>query len=179
MSRARILQSMVENAKVDEGIEEDPRRHAQAALDYSRDAIEFARGTQNRRLLGRAYTWHGLTLSNEFFNAVDAATEAMNTAGGHLDRGLHDTAWEDLRLLRTRLTRTHSVDTTLQAWSQGAVGDRTYRQISDEFAAILIPKVWEIEEHKIARVATRLAMSPKKVRRILARAGLLEAASTA
>ncbi len=178
MARARILQTMVENAKVEEGIDEDPRRHAQAALDYSRDAIEFARRTQNRRLLGRAHTWHGLTLANEFFNSPDPAMEALTTASSYLDHGFHDTAWEDLRVLRARLTKAHNVDTTLQAWSQGVIGDRTYRQISDEFAAILIPKVWEMEERKIARVATRLAISPKKVRRILARAGLLQAASS-
>src|SRR5205085_5413310 len=64
-SRARILQCMTENAKLEEGIEESTagsHRHAQAALDYARDAVEFAKHTQNRRLLGRAYTWHGLTL---------------------------------------------------------------------------------------------------------------------
>ena len=179
MARARILGSMIENAKVEEGIDEDLRRHAQAALDYSRDAIEYARGTQNRRLLGRAYTWHGLTLSNEVLNSTDAAIEAMNTAASYLEHGYHDTAWEDVRLLKSRLAKTHTVDATLQAWSQGAVGDRTFRQISDEFAAILIPKVWELEERKIARVATKLAISPKKVRRILVRAGLLQDADLA
>ena len=53
MARARILQCMVENAKLEEGIEEDPRRHAQAALDYIRDATNLARATENRRLLAR------------------------------------------------------------------------------------------------------------------------------
>lgn len=173
MARARILECMIENAKLDEGIEEDPRQRAQAALDYIRDAIEFARSTQNRRLLGRAYTWHGLTLSNEFFNAHDEAIEAMNTAATYLDHGFHDTAWEDLRALKARLAGLHSIDETLHAWSHGTVGDRTFRQLTDEFAAIIIPKVWEIEGRKIARVATRLSISPKKVRRVLSRAGLL------
>jgi len=35
----------------------------------------------------------------------------------------------------------------------------------------VIPKVWEKEGKKVARVAKRLSVSPKKVRRILARAG--------
>ena len=173
MSRARILQCMVENAKLEEGIEEDPRRHAQAALDYVRDAIEFARTTQNRRLLARAHTWHGLTLSNEFFGDHHDAGEAMNIASTYLDHGFHDTAWEDLRTLKARVTGSHSVDETLLAWSQGEVGNRTFRQISDQFAEIIIPRVWEIEGRKIARVATRLSISPKKVRRALTRAGLL------
>jgi len=82
-SRARILQCMTENGKLEEGIEEgegNTRRHAQAALDYARDAAEFAKHTQNRRLLGRACTWHGLTLTNEFFDSIDAARDLMNLA---------------------------------------------------------------------------------------------------
>jgi tetratricopeptide (TPR) repeat protein len=173
MSRARILQCMVENGKLEEGIEEDPRRHAQSALEYIRDAIQLAKTTQNRRLLARVHTWHGLTLSNEFFADHAAAGEAMNMASTYLDHGFHDTAWEDLRALKTRVTGSQSVDETLLAWSQGQVGNRTFRQISDEFAEIIIPRVWEIEGRKIARVATRLSISPKKVRRALTRAGLI------
>jgi tetratricopeptide (TPR) repeat protein len=173
MSRARVLQCMIENAKLDEGIQEDPRRHAHAALDYILDAISFARGTQNRRLLARAHTWHGLTLCNDFFRSHDAAIEAMNSARAYLDHGFHDTAWEDFQRLRESVIKTHTVDETLHAWSQGAVGNKTFREISEQFAEIVIPKVWELEGRKIARVASRLAISPKKVRRALSRAGLL------
>jgi tetratricopeptide (TPR) repeat protein len=172
MARSRILQCMVENAKLEEGIDDD-RRHAQAALDYIRDAIELAHSTQNRRLLARVHTWHGLTLSNEFFCDHDAARDAMNTAGGYLDHGFHDTAWEDLRTLKARVIKSHAIDETLLAWSQGAVGDHTFREISEQFAEIIIPKVWEMEGRKVARVASRLSISPKKVRRALTRAGLL------
>jgi DNA-binding NtrC family response regulator len=51
------------------------------------------------------------------------------------------------------------------------VGDKTFRQISEEFAEIVIARVWEREGRKVSRVATRLSISPKKVRRILARVG--------
>lgn len=175
-ARARILQAMVENGKLEEGIEGgDPRQHAQAALDYIRDAVEFAKHTQNRRLLGRAYTWHGLTLANEFFDSLDAARELMNQAETYLQSDFHDTAWEDLEMLKQRVLKSGKVHQALQAWSMGVVGDRTFQQITEEFAAIIIPKVWEMEDRKIARVATRLSISPKKVRRILMRAGLLGA----
>jgi tetratricopeptide (TPR) repeat protein len=173
MARARLLQSIVENAKVEEGIEGDPRRHAQAALDYIRDAIELARSTQNRRLLARVHTWHGLILSNEYFNDLEAATHAMNTASSFLDHGYHDTAWEDLRTLKGRVVKSQSVNDKLRAWSHGDVGSRTFQQLEEEFAEIIIPKVWEREERKISRVATKLSISPKKVRRALSRAGLL------
>ncbi len=78
---------------------------AQAALDYIRDAIESAQSTQNRRLLARVHTWHGLTLSNEYFNDLEAATHAMNTANSFLDHGYHDTVWEELRTLKGRVWR--------------------------------------------------------------------------
>jgi len=173
MARARLLQSIVENAKVDEGIEGDPRRHAQAALDYIRDAIELARSTQNRRLLARVHTWHGLILSNEYFNDLEAATHAMNSANSFLDHGYRDTAWEDLRTLKARVVKSQSVNDKLRAWSHGDVGSRTFQQLEEEFAEIIIPKVWEREGRKISRVATKLSISPKKIRRALSRAGLL------
>lgn len=179
MARGRILQCMVENSKLDEGIEEDPRRHAQAALDYIRDALDLARSTQNRRLLARAHTWHGLTLSNEFFNSHDAALEAMNLANSYLNHSFHDTAWDDVQTLKGRVLKSNTVDEILLAWSQGSVGDKTFRQISEEFAEIIIPKVWEHEGRKVARVAAKLSISPKKVRRALIRAGLLKKAARA
>jgi tetratricopeptide (TPR) repeat protein len=178
MARARILECMVENTKLEEGIDEDPRRHAQAALDYIRDAIGFAQGTENRHLLARVHTWHGLTLSNDFFRSQEAAVEAMNTARTYLDHGFHDTAWQDFQSLRARVVKAQTIDRTLHAWSQGTVGNTTFKELSEQFAEIIIPKVWELEGRKIARVATRLAISPKKVRRALDRAGLLSREKT-
>jgi DNA-binding NtrC family response regulator len=53
------------------------------------------------------------------------------------------------------------------------LGDKSFQQVTEEFAEIVIPKVWAREGKKISRVAERLSISPKKVRRILRRAGLL------
>lgn len=175
MARARLLQCIVENAKVEEGIEGDPRPHAQAALDYIRDAVELARSTQNRRLLARVHTWYGLTLSNEYFNDVEAATHAMGAASSFLEHGYHDTAWQDLRILKGRVVKSQPVDDKLRAWSQGEVGNRTFQQLEEEFAEIVIPKIWEREGRKISRVAAKLSISPKKIRRALSRAGLIRA----
>lgn len=144
MARGRIFQCMVENAKLEEGLEDDPRRHAQA-------------------------------LANDFFNQRDAALAAYNVANSHLDHRFHDTAWEDLQTLKARMLRENKVDEVLLAWSQGAVGNKTFKQISEEFAELIVPKVWANEGRKVARVAARLSISPKKVRRALIRAGLMEA----
>jgi tetratricopeptide (TPR) repeat protein len=174
MARARILQCTVANARVEEGIEERPnaRSHAQAALDYARDAVEMATHTQNRRLLARVHTWHGLTLSNPFFNARDKAREAMHQASAYLEPGVHDHVWEDFQALKGRILAGADVNATLLAWSHGQVGDKTFQQLEEDFADIVIPEVWEQEGRRVSRVAKRLSISPKKVRRVLERLGL-------
>ena len=164
---------MIENARVEEGIDEgtEPGKHAFLAQDYAHEATELARNTQNRRLLAHTYIWQGLTCSNRFFDDPDNARRCYDQAV-HLSMDNHaDSAWEDLQTLKAKVLRGSSVNPTLRAWSQGSVGDKTFQQISEEFAELIIPKVWEREGRKISRVASRLSMSPKKVRRILSRVG--------
>lgn len=173
MARSRLLRCMVENARVEEGIGEttEPGNHARLAQDFAHEAIELAKHTENRRLLAYAYIWEGLTYSNRFFNDLEAARLSHDQAVA-LSKGVHvEGAWDDLQTLNTRVLRAGSVNPTLRAWSQGSVGDKTFQQITEEFAELIIPKVWEREGRKISRVATRLSISPKKVRRILGRVG--------
>jgi tetratricopeptide (TPR) repeat protein len=174
MARARVIQCMAENAKCEEGIEDgqDPGRHAQFAQEFAREAVECARHTQNRRLQARAYICQGLTLSNEYFHNPEAARQSCDQATMLLKTDPRDSLWEELQSLRTRILRAGSVDATLRAWSQGAVGDKSFQQITEQFAELVIPKVWESEGKKVSRVAERLSISPKKVRRILDRLGL-------
>jgi tetratricopeptide (TPR) repeat protein len=173
MARARLLLCMIENARVEEGIGESttPGSHARMAQDYAHEAVELARHTQNRRLLAHIYIWQGLTYCNRFFDDPDAARRCYDQVV-MLSKGDHaDSAWEDLQTLKARALRGGSINPTLRAWSQGSVGAKTFQQISEEFAELVIPKVWEREGGKISRVAARLSMSPKKVRRILNRVG--------
>ena len=86
-------------------------------------------------------------------------------------RGENDLLVEALADLKTRIVQAAGINDTLRAWSEGMLGDKTFQQIAEEFAEIVIPKVWMREEKKIARVAERLSISPKKVRRILRNAG--------
>jgi tetratricopeptide (TPR) repeat protein len=173
MARARLLLCMIENARVEEGIGEstEPGNHARLAQDCAHEAIELAKHTQNRRLLAHAHVWQGLTYCNRFFDDPDSARRSYDQAIT-LSKGDHaDSSWNDLQALKTRVLRGGSVDPTLRAWSQGSVGDKTFQQISEEFAELVIPKVWEREGRKVSRVAARLSVSPKKVRRILNRVG--------
>jgi hypothetical protein len=171
MARVRLLQCMLENARTDEGIGDasDPSTPARLAQDFAQEAIELAKHTQNRRLLAYSYIWQGLTFCNRFFDDPDSARRCYDQAIT-LSRGDHaDSAWEDLQTLKSKVLRGGSVNPTLRAWSQGAVGDKTFQEIAEEFATLIIPKVWEREGRKVSRVAARLSMSPKKVRRILDR----------
>ncbi len=173
MARTRLLRCMVENARVEEGIGDgaEPSSHAHLAQDFAQEAVELGKHTENRRLVAYAHIWLGLTYSNRFFNDLESARLCYDQAV-MLSKGVHaEGAWEDLQTLKTRVLRAGSVNPTLRAWSQGSVGDKTFQQITEEFAELIIPKVWERENRKISRVASRLSISPKKVRRILSRAG--------
>ncbi len=173
MARARLLLCMIENGRVEEGIGEstEPGNHARLAQDYAHEAIELAKHTQNRRLLAHTYIWQGLTHANRFFDDTDAARRCYDQVITISKDNHADSAWEDLQSLKAKVLRGGSVNPTLRAWSEGSVGDKTFQQISEEFAELIVPKVWEREGRKVSRVATRLSMSPKKVRRILNRVG--------
>lgn len=171
MARARLLECMVENSKLEEGIE-DPAWVSHLALEAAREAVELARGTENRRLLARALIWNGLTICNTSPGSLDAAREISEQAGSLLKHEVQDHIWEDLQALKTKVVSGGSVDARLQAWSQGVVGERTFQQLTEDFADLIIPKIWEHEDRKVARVSRRLSISPKKVRRVLARLGL-------
>ncbi|MGB7150542.1 MAG: tetratricopeptide repeat protein [Terriglobales bacterium] len=174
MVRARILQCMIENAKVEEEIGggADPGSHARRAFEFSQEAIDLAKHTQHHLLLANAHLWQGLTQCNSFFDNPEAARESYDLARASCGANQPDNnMWQDLQTLGAKILRKGSVHPALKAWSQGAVGDKTFRQISDEFAEIVISRVWEREGRKVSRVAARLSISPKKVRRILARVG--------
>jgi tetratricopeptide (TPR) repeat protein len=173
MGRARVLQCMIENARVDEEVAEstDPGSHARRGLEAVQEAIELAKHTQNHRLLASAYLWQGLTQCNAFFDNRDAARESYDLAVACNRSNQPDNMWDELQILKSKVLRRGGVDSTLRAWCQGATGEKTFQQITEEFAEFIIPRVWEREGRKISRVAARLSISPKKVRRILTRAG--------
>lgn len=174
MVRARILQCMVENAKVEEDVSEgaDPGSGSRRALEFSQEAIKLAKHTQHHLLLARAYVWRGLTECNSFFDNPEAARESYDLARSSCGTNPPDNNMlQELQTLGGKILHKGSVNPMLKAWSQGAVGEKTFRQISEEFAEIVIPRVWDREGRKVSRVAARLSISPKKVRRILARVG--------
>ncbi len=172
MAYARLLLSRIESAEYDEGVGDTPAQHAQRAHDFAKDALTYARQTENRRLLASAYLCQGLAFCNEFFGNPEAAGECCRQAGQFLTPGNCNQLWEEHQTLARKVARTGNVDSRLRAWSQGWVGGKTFQQMTEEFAEVVIPRVWEREGRNVSRVVAKLSISPKKVRRILGRAGL-------
>jgi hypothetical protein len=175
MARARVLQAATENAKIEEqlGEEVDTALHANQARRFSEEALTLAKHTQNRRLLAAAHIACGITAANDFFQEWDLARSCVTAATSLVGVGESDHLLDDLASLKSRIMRASGINETLRGWSDGMIGDKTFQQITEEFAEIVIPKVWQREGKKISRVAECLSVSPKKVRRILRRAGLL------
>jgi len=175
MARARMLQCVIENAALEEQFG-DPVRHHEAAELCARDAVGFARQTQDRRLLARTLVWQGLTAAAEPYGDLEAARHSYEQAVALLapEAPERQHVWDDLERLKSIALRAKPIDPILRAWSSGVVGNKTFQQITEEFGHIIIPQVWEREGRKVSRVAERLSISPKKVRRILHATGLLE-----
>jgi tetratricopeptide (TPR) repeat protein len=176
MARARILEAYAENARVEEELGEDANiaTHAHQARRYAEEAVQLALQTQNRRLLAGAHIACGVVAANDFFCEWEEAHRCEMESAALLRAYDRDHLSEELAVLKSKIMRSTGIDDTLRAWSQGIVGHKTFQQMTEEFAEVVIPQVWVREGKKISRVAERLSISPKKVRRILRNVGLKE-----
>jgi tetratricopeptide (TPR) repeat protein len=174
MARARILEAYSENARVEEELGEDANiaTHAHQARRYAEEAVQLALQTQNRRLLAGAHIVCGMVAANDFFREWEEARRCEMESATLLRSYDRDHLGEELAILKSKIMRSIGIDETLRAWSQGIVGRKTFQQMTEEFAEVVIPQVWLREGKKVSRVATRLSISPKKVRRILRSVGL-------
>jgi len=173
MARARLLQCKVEHAQLEEEIEGSTRtwEHAQAARDYARDAVEAATHTQNQRLLARAYIWRGLTAAHPAIHDLEDARHCLDRASSFMKSAEDEDVFHELQLLNQKVTARGSIDQRLRAWSQGVTDGKTFQRLTEEFAEVVIARVWEKEGKKVTRVAKVLKVSPKKIRRVLAKSG--------
>lgn len=176
MARARVLQADIENVRLEEQMEEAPDTavHAARAVQCAEEAIVLAKQTQNKRLLAGAYIARGLTAANDFFEEWEVAKQFASLASDLLSTDDRDHLSKELSILKARILRATGVDQTLRLWSDGVLGEKSFQQVTEEFAEIVIPKVWMREGRKISKVAEKLSISPKKVRRILRNVQLLD-----
>jgi tetratricopeptide (TPR) repeat protein len=173
MARARLLQCKVEHAQLEEEIEGSTRtwEHVQAARDFAREGVEAATHTQNQRLLARAYIWRGLTACHPAIHDLDDARHCLDRAAAFINTAQDEDVWNEMHILKQKVTARGAIDPRLRAWTQGVTDGKTFQRLTEEFAELVIPRVWEKEGRKVSRVAKVLKVSPKKVRRVLAKAG--------
>ncbi len=172
-ARTRSLQSAIERERSDEQMSAPPDagRHAELAVSYAEDAIEYAQHTQNKRLLAEAYIARGLAAMDDAVLDVETAREYAARAGSLLDPFNRDHLVKELAGLKALILKTADVEEPLRRWSNGQLGNKTFLQVQEEFAELVIPKVWMNLGRNVAEVARQLSMSPKKVRRILRNSG--------
>jgi tetratricopeptide (TPR) repeat protein len=175
MARARTLQVYIALAHVDDevGEEADTAAHAHAALHNAELALGLAQQTQNNRLIAGAWIAKGFACGNDFFQDWAYAKLCAGQAADRLNAQDRDHLTEELARLKARIMHAAGIDDTLRMWSEGVVSHKTFQQVLEEFAEIVIPRVWMREDRKISRVATSLSISPKKVRRILRKVQLI------
>jgi len=143
------------------------------AHDCAKEALDLGERTESRRLMAQANICQGMTLVNGFFNNTENARLCCDRAETYLNHDRHDALWQEVEILRARILHCGIEDPNLRAWSQGAVGDKSLQEVVGEFEELLIRRIWEHEGRKVSRVAHKLAVSPKKVRRVLRHLGLL------
>jgi hypothetical protein len=127
----------------------------------------MAEQTQNKRLIAEAYIGRGLVAADDFFQEFELAKDLAAKASALLTVDDRDHLFKELVALKEKILRSMAIDQTLRLWSDGQLGGKTFRQVEEEFAELIIPKVWVNLGRNVTRVATQLSISPKKVRRIL------------
>jgi len=175
MARARNVQAMVELELSEEQLGEEPdvALHAHLAVQYSETSIALALQTQNKRLLAEAYITRGMIAASDFHQDLEPAREYATKATTLLSSNDRDHLFNSLGTLKRKLVDATRVDENLRMWSDGQLGNKSFQQVQEEFAELVIPKVWLSLDKNISAVAKRLSISPKKVRRILRNANLL------
>jgi tetratricopeptide (TPR) repeat protein len=176
MARARILQAYIEMARSEEQLDDssDPLSSSQRALQFAEDAVHLAENMQNRRLLAGAYITHGLTLTGLPEADWDLAGDRAEQAAELLRDQDRDHLFRELSGLRSRIAQPATAEGILKRWMNGDLGARSFRQAEEEFAQIVIPRVWMRMGRNISRVAKELNVSPKKVRRAIRNAQTAE-----
>jgi tetratricopeptide (TPR) repeat protein len=176
MARARILQCAIELTRSEEQLGDgpDPPVSAQLAVEHAQEAIDLATHTQNRRLLAEAYIVRGLAATDDCFQDWESAKDFASRAAEFLADDDRDHLYWEFSKLKRRILHSAEIDETLRNWSQGQLGSKTFQQAQEEFAELVIPKVWMSLGCNITRVAEKLSISPKKVRRILRNAKHLD-----
>jgi hypothetical protein len=134
------------------------------------EAIDIAKKTENRRVIAEAFITRGFAALDEQNCDMQTARLCASEAATLLGEGDRDHLFKELGELKEKILRSVGVEDTLRRWSEGQIGCKTFQQVQEEFAEIVIPRVWENLGRNVSRVSAQLSISPKKVRRLLRKA---------
>jgi tetratricopeptide (TPR) repeat protein len=163
LARANILQTYVALAASEEEIETgDGESHARKAVQHAQEALSNAKSTQNRRLLASAHIARGLAAADPFYADWEIAKEHAAKADHLLGDEDRDHLFRELNGLKRKIMRSVRVDEVFRSWAAGELGGKTFQQTQEEFAEIVIPRVWNNVGRNISMVAHELRISPKK-----------------
>jgi tetratricopeptide (TPR) repeat protein len=168
-TRARILQAYVQMTRSEEQMESSwsSISPSQYAVDLAEEAIELAKQTQNKRLMAAAQITRGLAATDLAQADWDLALRCASKASELLASEERDHLFSELTALRKKIAQSQSFDLTWRRWINGETDGKTYQQIEEDFAAVIIPQLWLKFGQNVSRVADHLKMSPKRVRRAL------------
>jgi tetratricopeptide (TPR) repeat protein len=169
MARGKVLLGLIDNARVEEllGHPAEVPVFAQRAKQLCQDAIALAEQTQNKHLIINAHLALGEVATNSFFKDYDLARRCVDLASRMIDPQEADYVVDELNLLKNKLLRKAGIDDTLRAWSEGVISGKSLQQIMEDFAELIVTKIWIHEGRRTAHVAALLSTSPKKVRRLV------------
>jgi hypothetical protein len=111
--------------------------------------------------------------SDDFHRDFEAARDYASKASALLALDDRDHLVKELGSLKEKILRSTGIDQTLRLWAIGQFGNKSFQQVQEEFAELVIPRVWVNLGKNITRVAEQLSISPKKVRRILRNAEMV------
>jgi hypothetical protein len=95
----------------------------------------------------------------EYFRDWETAKQYAASASALLGHGDRDHPSKVLSDLRSKLTGASHVEETLRLWSDGQLGNKTLQQVQEDFAELVIPKVWLRAGKDISLVSKNLSMS--------------------
>lgn len=169
VARARILQAYVEMACAEEQIDSlgGSKSLGQSAVEFAEEAIALSQATQNSRLLAAAYITRGHAATDAVTADWELVLRCPAKAEELLPNGDRDHLSQELNGLRKKIAQSQALETTWRRWVNGDLDGKTFQQVEEDFAAIVIPQVWTNLGQNVSRVAKHLSVSPKKVRRAL------------
>jgi len=165
--RARVLQCQILDRKVAVNGEIRNDRQARTLFNYAKEALEWARNTQNLGLRASAYITMGFAYLNPPFHDPEITNKFSKRAAETIKMGHLFHLGENLQALRIRLAKAGRADSPLEEWLLNPQGKSL-----EELVDIIYRVSFEHEGGRTTRVAKSLDVRHDTLLRRLRRLAL-------